>query len=133
MDKLKDTPGYHRFRIRRIFPFAMILNIVIFVQSVSDAITLSYLYLIDAGMCLCWFALAIPVFSGFLRRTESAYKWNLGYETFMIAFLSGRMVLYLVLIKDRSIGLLLLFTVFICWHICESIWYHGRRNIFTKL
>ena len=133
MDKLRDTPRYHRFRMRFIFPFALLLNIVIFVQSISDAITLSYLYLIDAGMCLCWFSLAVPTFTGFMRRTESAYRWNWGYETFMIAFLLGRTMLYMVLIEDRSIGLLLLLAAFTIGHICELIWYYAHRNIFTKL
>ena len=118
--------------MRWILPFAILLNIVIFVQCISDAITWSYMYLIDAGLCLGWFAIAVPTYTGFLRNTGSAYRWNIAYELFMLTFLTLKGLMYLLLVTDRSFGMVLLLAVFISGHIWELIWYHGRKNIFTK-
>ena len=121
---------FHRFRMRFLFPVAIILMLAVFVNSISDAIVFSYLYLIDSGLCIVWFSLAVPTFIGFSRRSGTVYRWNRAYLGYMIFYLLLKMVLSVTLMHDVSSGAIILLFLMVIFHITELIYYRRRRELF---
>ena len=131
MDNRYIALGYHNFRMKLIFPIALIVHISMFVNSISDAIVFSYLYLIDACLCLVWFSLAVPTFTGLYRRRPNGYRWNRAFLIYMISYLSIRTVLYVSLVNNFSIGMVIVMILAIIAHVLELIYYRHRRTMFS--